>query len=98
MTSDEILEDIKFIFQGHLNFKFNHEILPKNFVIQQRQLIDDTLNKLNFPIIILKDIFKNWKLMEILDNDSVKSNKIDLNHFSKNAIKEISRHFIIILK
>lgn len=104
MTYDEILEDIKlitnkfnskkFIFQGHLNLKFNHELLPKNFVIQQRQLIDNALINSKFPTIILKDIFKNWNLMEILDKNCVKNNNsIDLNHLSNNAKKEISHHF-----
>lgn len=83
------------IYQGHINFYFdNYEPLKKkNYVINERQIIDNTILKYNKnKSIIYKNVFKNYNWRNLLLSEN------DLNHlnsFAMNILKEYFEKFIL---
>ena len=72
------------IYQGHVNFYFdNYEPLKnKNYVINERQIIDNAIIKYNYKYsIIYKDVFTNYNWRDILlsENDLYHLNSIGMD-------------------
>ena len=78
------------IYQGHINFYFdNYEPLKnKNYVINERQKIDNTILKYNKKkSIIYKDVFKNYNWRNLLLSEN------DLNHLNSFAMNILKEYF-----
>jgi len=76
------------IYQGHVNFYFdNYEPLKhKNYVINERQIIDNAILKYNKnKSIIYKNVFKNYNWRDILLSEN---DLYHLNSFAINILKE----------
>ena len=83
------------IYQGHINFYFdNYEPLKnKNYVINERQIIDNAIIKYNYKYsIIYKDVFKNYNWRDILND---KNDLYHLNLFAMNILKEYVEKIIL---
>jgi hypothetical protein len=83
------------IYQGHINFYFdNYEPLKKkNYVINERQIIDNAIIKYdNKKSIIYKNVFKNYNFKDILlsENDFC-----HLNSLGMDILKEYFEKFIL---
>jgi len=78
------------IYQGHVNFYFdNYEPLKqKNYVINERQIIDNAILKYNQnKSIIYKNVFTNYNWRDILLSEN------DLNHLNSFAINILKEYF-----
>ena len=78
------------IYQGHINFYFdNYEPLKhKNYVINERQIIDNAILKYNQnKSIIYKNVFKNYNWRNILISEN------DLNHLNTLGMDILKEYF-----
>jgi hypothetical protein len=84
------------IIQGHINLYFEgiDNLKNKNYIIEEREIIDKAIYNTGFKCIILKDLFKNYHWTEICDC----SIKIDLNHFTEFGYKLIGNKFDELIK
>jgi hypothetical protein len=83
------------IYQGHINFYFdNYEPLKnKNYVINERQIIDNAIIKYNYKhSIIYKNVFINYNWRDILLSEN---DLYHLNTFGMNILKEYVEKIIL---
>lgn len=83
------------IYQGHINFYFdNYEPLKnKNYVINERQIIDNAIIKYNYKhSIIYNNVFINYNWRDILLSEN---DLYHLNTFGMNILKEYVEKIIL---
>lgn len=97
LTEDDLYNDMitiqsrinkPIIYQGHVNFYFdNYEPLKnKDYVINERQVIDNAIIKYNYKhSIIYKNVFINYNWRDILLSEN---DLYHLNTFGMNILKE----------
>lgn len=104
LTEDDLYNDMitiqsrinkPIIYQGHVNFYFdNYEPLKnKDYVINERQVIDNAIIKYNYKhSIIYKNVFINYNWRDILLSEN---DLYHLNTFGMNILKEYVEKIIL---
>jgi hypothetical protein len=103
LTEDDLYNDMitiqsrinkPIIYQGHVNFYFdNYEPLKnKDYVINERQVIDNAIIKYNYKhSIIYKNVFTNYNWRNILLSEN------DLHHLNSIGMDILKEYFEKIL-